>query len=209
MEDQNIKQEESGVNIPINVRERVQLAIEQQSGGGKEKPQRGAMYSRAVRPAPANVSDSEKMWAAAAHGSALLTIALLLTTGGIGSILSVFIPFVIYLIYRNKSEYVAHHALQSFAAQGLTLIGSIGAIIVTWTAFIVLSIVLAITIVGLLAIVPLALVAVGITLAALMLPLALVIFSMIAAVDAWSGENYVYPWMGEWVEDQMYERRLF
>jgi hypothetical protein len=186
--------------------------------GDKPKRGRGAerrwqfsvppQHRRPRRPAPQNVSDEERLWAALAHGSALLTLLLALATGGIASLLTVFIPLGIYLIYREKSPFVAHHALQAFAAQVVGVIGFavlLVTLLVTWAVLLVISAILVIVLVGLI-LFPLVFIAGLVALAAtFILPLGLLIYSMIAAVQAWNGNTYCYPWIGDWVDDQLFE----
>jgi hypothetical protein len=186
----------------------------------EDKPKRGSgrenrwqfsippQHRRPRRSAPQNVSDEERLWAALAHGSALLTILLALATGGIASLLTVFIPLGIYLIHREKSPFVAHHALQAFAAQVVGIIGFAVLLVtlaVTWAMLLVISAILIIVLVGLI-LFPLVLIAGLVALAAtFILPLGLLIYSMIAAVQAWNGNTYSYPWIGDWVDDQLFE----
>jgi len=72
------------------------------------------------------VTDDERLWAAVAHISAWVTFL-----GGIATIgtiipVSIFIPLIVYFLFRRKSDYVAFHALQAFVIQ---LIGTVGAAI--------------------------------------------------------------------------------
>ncbi|NJL93282.1 MAG: hypothetical protein HC915_05900 [Anaerolineae bacterium] len=41
--------------------------------------------------------------------------------------------------------------------------------------------------------------------ATFILPLAVLVYSMIAAVESYNGHNYSYPWIGDWVDDQLYQ----
>ncbi|NJL93281.1 MAG: DUF4870 domain-containing protein [Anaerolineae bacterium] len=79
--------------------------------------------TRPVVPLPANLSDNERLWAALAHGSTVITIAVGVATGGIATLFALLIPLGIYLAFRQRSEFVARHALQAFVAQ---VIGTVG-----------------------------------------------------------------------------------
>lgn len=57
-------------------------------------------------PAPSTPSDSERTWAILAH-------ALTLAGGLLGGMPAFVAPLVIYLIYRDRSAYVAHHAREA------------------------------------------------------------------------------------------------
>lgn len=70
------------------------------------------------------VSEDEKLWAAVAHGSVWVTLLGGILSGGAIIPVSVFIPLVIYFLFRQKSDYIAFHALQAFVLQ---LIGTVGA----------------------------------------------------------------------------------
>jgi len=156
---------------------------------------------------PASVSENERKWAALAHASTLLTALVALGSGGLGVLLTMFVPLLIYFAFRKRSEYVAFHALQAFTIQ---LVGTIGWLtllvvgVIVWVALLVVSAILIIVLVGLI-LFPLVLLA-GLLLivASLALPIGMVIYSIIAAVETWSGHNYRYPYIARWVESQMH-----
>lgn len=218
---------DEGVEIPVRskIRESLEKArdegrdvvdeYEQRYYGSRPpKPQEDKMlavpkrYQRAVRTAPANVTEDEKLWAAIAHASTILTIGMLVLTAGVGSLVTLFIPFAIYLVYRNKSEFVANHALQAFAAQVVGTIGFVALGLAIGLAFSIMLVISAILIVVLVGIVllPIVLIVGVVALAAtLLVPLAVLIYSMIGAVDAFEGRYFKYPWIGDWVDGHMYE----
>ena len=63
---------------------------------------------------PAMVDANERKWAALAHASTLLTALVALGSAGAGVLLTMFVPLLIYFAFRNRSEFVAFHALQAF-----------------------------------------------------------------------------------------------
>jgi len=151
--------------------------------------------------------DNERKWAALAHASTLLTALVGVASGGAGVLLTMFVPLCIYFAFRKRSEYVAFHALQALTIQ---LVGTIG-----WASLVFLGILATIAL-FLLSLV-LILVAVGIILAPLTivggilfllasfaLPIGMVVYSMIAAVETWNGNDYRYPYIARWVETQMH-----
>lgn len=160
--------------------------------------------------AAAYVQDSERMWAALAHASALITLIALFSTGP-GVVFTLLIPLAIYLIFRRRSEYVAYHALQAFTIQTVATIGAftlliVGAIILT--ILIIVSAIFSVILVGIPFLIIFSLmflVLIGIT---LMAPFAMLIYSMIAANAAWGGRNYRYPYIADWVDDQLLNGRL-
>jgi len=115
-----------------------------------------------------NVTDEERLWAMLAHLLALLGYVVWL-----GAYIA---PLVIYLVYKDKSQFVAFHALQSLFFQlALLVVAAICAL-------------LAITIV----------------LACISIPLALVVsvgalaYIIVAAVRAYNGELFEYWLVGKW-----------
>ncbi|MBP8974659.1 MAG: DUF4870 domain-containing protein [Anaerolineae bacterium] len=153
------------------------------------------------------VSENERKWAALAHASTLLTAVVALASGGLGVLLTMFVPLLIYFSYRKRSEYVAFHALQAFTIQ---LVGTIGwlALIVVGTvvgvALLLVSVILMIVLVGIV-LAPIVILAyVLFVLASFLLPIGMVIYAMIAAVETWNGHNYRYPYIARWVDSQMH-----
>ena len=128
-------------------------------------------------------SSSERNWALFAH----LSILLNLITGILGPI----VALIIYLVYRDRSRYIAYQSLQSTIFQLITWIGLgllIGGI---WLVTGALSIFL----IGLL-LVPFALLA---TVFLLIVPLASLIYGVIAGIKCSQGENFQYWLIGDWV----------
>lgn len=115
-----------------------------------------------------NVTDEERLWAMLAHLLALLGYVVWL-----GAYVA---PLVIYLVYKDKSPFVAFHALQSLFFQ------------------------LAILVVGMIC----ALLALTIVLACFVIPIAAVVtvgalvYIIIAAIKAYNGELFEYWLVGKW-----------
>ena len=77
---------------------------ERYRGPREEKPKRREIprsYSTL------RVTDDEKLWAAVAHGSIWITAIISVITVGTLVPVSVFIPLVIYFLFRKRSDYVA------------------------------------------------------------------------------------------------------
>ncbi len=176
-----------------------------QPGSGVPLGEYGAPKPK--RHAPLGVTANERKWAALAHASTLLTALVALPSAGLIVLLTMFAPLLIYFAFRQRSEYVAFHALQAFTMQ---LIGTIGFLfamvlgVVVWTALLVLSLVLIVVLVGIVLTPVVALAALVYFLAVLLMPLGMVIYSVIAMVETWSGHNYRVPYIARWVEAQMY-----
>jgi uncharacterized Tic20 family protein len=156
---------------------------------------------------PASVSENERKWAALAHASTLLTALVALGSGGLGVLLTMFVPLFIYFSFRKRSEFVAFHALQAFTIQ---LVGTIGwvALLVVGTvvaiALFFVSLILIVLLVGIILAPVVVLAYVLFVLLSLLLPIGMVIYSVIAAVETWGGHNYRYPYIARWVESQMH-----
>lgn len=155
------------------------------------------------------VHPNERKWAALAHASTLLTALVALPSAGAGVLFTMFVPLLIYFAFRNRSQYVAFHALQAFTIQ---LVGTVGFMVlmvggaIVWTALLVLSLLLILLLVGFILTPVVLVLALVYFIAAFALPVAMVIYSVIAAVETWNGRNYRYPYIARWVESQTYIR---
>lgn len=129
-------------------------------------------------PAPLTPSE-ERTWAMLAH----LSILLNLVTGLLGLVGAL----VIYLVYQNRSRYVAYHALQSLIFQSIVWLGGGILAAVTWAITGVLSAIL----VGLLCI-PIALVV-------SLIPLGGVVYGIVGGIQCNQGQDFRYWLVGDWV----------
>jgi uncharacterized Tic20 family protein len=154
----------------------------------------------------AGLSVDERLWAGIAHGSFLLTLLAAILMDGWAALAMVFVPLAIYFSYREKSDFVAFHALQAFAAQ---IVGTVG-----WAAFLVIgSIVfaLAITIAGLASVVLVgipfvilfSLLYVVFVMAMLAVPVGVFILALIGAVNTYNGRDLRYPMIARWIDRQV------
>jgi uncharacterized Tic20 family protein len=125
----------------------------------------------------------ERTWGLLAHLSVLLN----LFTGFAGPIAS----FVIYLVYKDRSRYVAYHALQSTIFQLLWWFGGGVLIGLMWAVVGVLSALL----IGIV-LIPFALLA---TLILAMLPLGALIYGVIGGIQVNQGQDFKYWLVGDWV----------
>ncbi|MGW8144658.1 MAG: DUF4870 domain-containing protein [Anaerolineales bacterium] len=126
---------------------------------------------------------NEHNWAMLSH----LSILLNLFTGFLGPI----VALIIYLVYRDRSRYIAYQSLQATIFQLITWVGTgllVGAI---WLVTLFLSIFL----VGLLC-VPFALLG---TLILLIVPLASLVYGVYAAIQCSHGADFKYWLVGDWV----------
>jgi uncharacterized Tic20 family protein len=131
-------------------------------------------------PAPSPLSQSdERTWAMIAHLSVLAN----LVTGFFGPVAAL----VIYLVYKERSRYVAYQALQAFVFQLIWWVGA-GAIAgIAWAISGILTAVL----IGLLCM-PVACVI-------SLLPLAALVYGVVGGVQASQGQDFKYWLIGDWV----------
>jgi uncharacterized Tic20 family protein len=125
-----------------------------------------------------SLSADEKLWGMMAH---LLTLlGYIVTLGTLGQYIA---PLVIYLVYKDRSQFVAFHALQALFFQLLALAVGI--------ALVLFSIVTLGC--GILLAVPL-----GIALA-----IAVLVYAIIAAIQANNGIWYELPIVGRWARNTL------
>jgi hypothetical protein len=134
--------------------------------------------------APLSPSD-ERTWAMLAHFSILLN----LVTGFLGTLAAL----VIYLVFRDRSRFVADQSLQAtlFQLAAWLVPGLIA--IVLWTVGGILSVVC----VGVL-LFPLA----GL---ASLLPIAALVYGMVAGAHVYEGRDFRYWLIGDWVRGMQHD----
>jgi len=129
-------------------------------------------------PPPLSPSD-ERTWAMLGHLSALLN----LVTGFLGPVAAV----IIYMVFKDRSRYVAYQSLQSFLFQ---LIAWLGGGLLTGAAWAVTGALSAI-IVGLLCI--------PIAILVSLIPVAALIYAVIGGIQCSQGQDFRYWLVGDWV----------
>ncbi len=122
----------------------------------------------------------ERTWAMLAHLSVLLN----LFSGILGPVAA----FVIFFVFRDRSRYVAFHALQAFWMQLVLWVGGTLLAIVTWT----LASALAAVVIGL-CLFPLACLF-------SLLPIVPFVYGIVAAIAASQGRDFRYPLFASWAE---------
>lgn len=134
-------------------------------------------------PMPALTADEERTWAVLAH----LSAALNLFTGFLGLVAAL----VIYLVYKDRSRFVAFHAMQSLVMQSVLWLG--GGILAA--VFGVITGLLSVVLIGL-CLVPFAIM-LG------LLPLASLVYGVVGAIQVGQGSDFRYYKMGDWAESLM------
>lgn len=153
-----------------------------------------------------NVTAEERMWATIAHGSIWVTVLGGLLTSGFVVPLSVFVPLVIYFMFRKKSDYVVFHSLQAFVLQLIATVGAL-ALAIFGGAIWILGLIVALLAIFVLAgvvIVPLWVI-LGIVLiaAVFVTPLAALLLGTIATVETYNRRDYRYPFIARWIDRQL------
>ncbi len=168
-----------------------------------EKPKRREMprsYSTM------RVSDDEKLWAAVAHGSTWVTLIGGLLSVGMIVPLSVFVPLVIYFMFRRRSDYVAFHALQAFVLQITGTIGALALLLVggiVWGIGMVIALLAMVVLIGFILVPLWGLVGIALGVVSLALPVAMVLFGTLGAIETYNGRDYRYPFIARWVDRQL------
>ncbi len=128
---------------------------------------------------PLSPSD-ERTWAMLAHLSVLAN----LVTGFLGPVAAL----VIYLVYKDRSRYVAYHSLQSLIFQ---LIWWVGGGILAGVAWAISGTLIAVFFVGCL-FVPFALLFT-------IMPLVALVYGLVGAIQCNQGQDFRYWLVGDWV----------
>jgi uncharacterized Tic20 family protein len=128
-------------------------------------------------PQPLSPSD-ERTWAMLAH----LSILLNLFTGFLGTLGAL----IIYLIFKDRSRYVAYQSMQAFIFQLIAFFGFGALATVAW----VISGMLSVVLIGCLCM--------PIALLISLVPVAALVYGVIGAIECNQGRDFQYWLVGEW-----------
>jgi uncharacterized Tic20 family protein len=128
-------------------------------------------------------TSDERTWAMLAH----LSILLNLVSGFLGIIAAL----IIYLVYKNRSNYVAYQSMQAFIFQ---LVWWFGGGILTGLAW---------AITGILSAVLVGLVLIPLACAISLIPLASLVYGVVGAVQCNNGQDFRYWLIGDWVRVEL------
>jgi hypothetical protein len=123
--------------------------------------------------------NDERTWAMLSHLSVLLN----LVTGFGGPIAAL----VIYLVYKERSRYVAYHALQSLIFQLITWVGGGILTAIAWTVS------------GALTAIFIGLLCMPFACALSLLPLGSIVYGIVGGIQANQGQDFKYWLVGDWV----------
>jgi uncharacterized Tic20 family protein len=155
------------------------------------------------------LTQDEMTMAALAHASVVLTFIIALGSGGLGCLLGILVPLLIWLTYKEKSAYVSFQALQATVFQVVSILVmvvvvavSIILIVAGWTV----SGALAAILIGLCLMPFAALITVVFAVLVLILPLAQLGYGLYAAYETYRGRDFRYWLIGETLEKEVAKR---
>ena len=134
----------------------------------------------APQPAPPLSPSDERTWAMLAHLSVLLN----LVTGFLGPVGAL----LIYLVYKDRSRYVAFQSMQSFIMQLILWIGGGAITAITWT------------ITGLLSAILIGLLCIPLAILISLLPVAAIVYGVIGAIQTSQGQDFRYWLVASWTD---------
>lgn len=140
-------------------------------------PQAGAYAN------PALSQQDERTWAMLAHLSVLLN----LVTGFLGPVAAI----IIYAMYRDRSRFVAYHAMQSFVFQLLAWVGAGILAAVAWTVS------------GILAAILIGCLLMPVALLISLVPLAALVYGVVGAIQVNNGQDFRYWLVGDWTRSTL------
>jgi len=143
-------------------------------------PERQAAARQPVTPLDPS---EERSWAMMAHLSTLLN----LVSGALGLVAAL----VIYLLYKDRSRYVAYQSLQSFLFQVIFWLGGGVLAAVVWV------------IVGLLSAVLVGICLIPFALIISLVPLGAIVYGVVGGIQCSQGQDFRYWLVGDWVRETL------
>lgn len=153
-----------------------------------------------------NVTQDERMWAAIAHASIWVTLIGGIISGGMVAVVALFIPLVIYFAFRQKSDFVAFHALQSFVLQLVATVGVIAVVVIggiLWSLGLVVAALSLLLLIGVILLPVWLIVGVAFFVACAALPFAAGVLGAIGAIEVYNGRDYQYPYIARMIDRQL------
>ncbi len=156
-----------------------------------------APYPESYAPEAVESSAAERTWAAAAHLALLIGVPLGVSSGGVLGAAVALAPLLIYLSHRERSPFVERHAMQALLALLGSTLGWFGLTIAGLVFGIVTTVLLTITVIGVMIVPFLWLGLLLVWLALLALPFGAFFLSMVGAAQALRGRTFRYPYVGK------------
>ncbi|MFU8771158.1 MAG: DUF4870 domain-containing protein [Anaerolineales bacterium] len=136
------------------------------------------------QPQPLSPSD-ERTWAMLSHLSVLLN----LVTGILGPVAA----FIIYLVFKDRSRYVAYHSMQSFIFQLIWWVGAGALAGIAWAVS------------GALAVIVIGIILMPLACLFTFLPVAALVYGVVGAIQTSQGQDFRYWLIGDWVRGTLEE----
>jgi len=152
-------------------------------------------YDSSYVPEHVVTSDNDRLYAAIAHLMLLLGIPLSFASAGALMPLMLVAPLLIYLVNRRRVPFVAQHALQATLALVASTLGWLALTIGSAVLSIVLTIILTMTIVGVVLVPFLWFGAALLWLALLTVPFGAFFYGCVGMVQALRGRTFRYPYI--------------
>lgn len=186
MSDLNPEEQKPAEEEPDVTQPEAEMPEEAQPAAPDEMPKLEAPETAApagqLPPPPRMLTQSEEhTWAMIAH----LSILINLFTAFLGPI----VALIIYLVFRDRSRYVAYQSMQAFLFQLIFWIGGGLLIGVMWT------------LVGILAIVLVGLCLIPIACVVSILPVVALGYGIVGGINAAQGFDFSYWLIGDWARD--------
>jgi uncharacterized Tic20 family protein len=198
--------EEAEVKAEAEVKVKAEGEGEAKAEGEGESPEPAVTsVVETGQPAQTGPTANERTWAALAHASVLLTFALGVSTGGLAVVVAALVPLGIWLAFRDRSRFVAFHAMQATVFQLASLVVWIGllaaGLVILIPAWIVTAL-LMVVLVGFL-LLPVALILTIVLAIVLMtLPFASLFYGLYGAFEVYAGRAFRYWQVADWIESR-------
>ena len=156
-------------------------------------------------PVKTGPTSNERIWAALAHASVLLTFALGVSTGGLAVIVAALVPLAIWLVFRDRSRFVAFHAMQATTFQLAALAAWLGLLVLGLVVLIpawIVTVLLMVVLIGFLLLPVVLVLTIAVAAALALLPFAVLVYGLYAAFEVYGGKPFRYWLVADWIEGQ-------
>jgi uncharacterized Tic20 family protein len=153
----------------------------------------------------ADLLANERTWATLAHASVLLTFALGVSTGGLAVIVAALVPLVIWLAFRDRSRFVAFHAMQATVFQlgsVVVLIGLLAAGLLVLIPAWIMTVLLLVVLIGFLLLPLMLVLTIAWPVGLVALPFASLVYGLYAAFEVYGGRAFRYWLVADWIESR-------
>jgi uncharacterized Tic20 family protein len=153
----------------------------------------------------ADLLANERTWAALAHASVLLTFALGVSTGGLAVIVAALVPLIIWLAFRDRSRFVAFHAMQATVFQlgsVVVLIALLAAGLLVLIPAWIMTALLLVVLIGFLLLPLMLVLTIAWPVGLVALPFASLVYGLYGAFEVYGGRPFRYWQVADWIESR-------